>query len=114
VGDNNACFDNGLCRVPDRLSGFEGSNDSHRNEAIRNDNMPQFANGSFDPETVVVLRGAVDRAWRALPHDRQTAQNKSLIADAVVKHATAGERDPLSLSHSALRTLSPGAGDGAL
>jgi hypothetical protein len=50
--------------------------------------MPQFANSSFDPETVIILRGAVDRAWRALPHDRQTFQNKNLIADAIVQSAS--------------------------
>ena len=76
--------------------------------------MPQFANGSLDPETVVVLRGAVERAWRALPHERQMELNKNLIADALVHSAAEGERDPGLLSDFALRTLCLEARHGAL
>jgi hypothetical protein len=67
--------------------------------------MPQFANSSFDPETVIILRAAVDRAWRSLPHDRQTVQNRNLIADAILQSASDGERDLVLLSDSALKTL---------
>jgi hypothetical protein len=76
--------------------------------------MTTFASGSFDPEAVILSRGAVDRAWRTLPHERQTDRNKNLIADAIVHSAAEGERDPVLLSYFALTTLSLGARHGAL
>lgn len=53
---------------------------------------------TFDPETLIALRVAVDRALNSLPPDRRTAIAKSRIAKAVVQSATWGERDPARLS----------------
>jgi len=53
--------------------------------------MLDFANSSFDPKSIVVLRGAADRAWRALSHKRQTVQNNNPIADTVVQSAAQRE-----------------------
>jgi hypothetical protein len=85
-----------------------------RSKAVGKARMSQFANSSFDPETVIVLRGAVDRAWCALAPDRQTVQNRDLIAGAIIQSASEGERDLVLLSDFALSTLCLEARHGAL
>jgi hypothetical protein len=52
-----------------------------------------IATVSFDPETLILLREAVDRAWGSLSLSRRTAQAKDSMARAVVQSATLGERD---------------------
>jgi hypothetical protein len=70
--------------------------------------LTPFGSESFDSEAVILLRSAVDRAWRTLPHQRQTARNKNLIADAIVHSAVEGERDPVLLSILRSRRSAPG------
>jgi hypothetical protein len=53
--------------------------------------------GVFDSESVRLMRAALDQAWEALPPDRQTAETRERIAQAVVNLATQWERDPARL-----------------
>ena len=63
----------------------------------------------FDPETVVVMRSALDDAWSSLPSKRQTLGRESALAAAIVMLAARGERDLVSLSRDALKTIATGA-----
>jgi hypothetical protein len=47
----------------------------------------------FDPETIAMLKGALDEAWSCLPAG-QTAVTQSLLAERILKAARDGERDP--------------------
>jgi len=51
--------------------------------------------GVFDSEALSLMRTALDHAWQALPPDRQTAETRERLAQAVVTLATQWERDPL-------------------
>jgi hypothetical protein len=56
----------------------------------------------FDPETLVLLRKALDDAWEALPEGSKSQTLKSEIAHRVLKQAADGVRDPVRLRASAL------------
>jgi hypothetical protein len=56
---------------------------------------------SFDPETVALMRVALDHAWSSLPRKRQTPGNRSTLAAAIVSLAAQGERDAVCLSRDA-------------
>jgi hypothetical protein len=60
---------------------------------------------SFDPETVTLMSAALDRAWSSLPPERQTPQTKSMLATAIVRLASQGERDAVRLSHGAFDAI---------
>ena len=60
---------------------------------------------SFDPETIVLMRNALDDAWCSLPSKRQTLRRKSALAAAIVRLTAQGERDSLFLSRAALKTI---------
>jgi hypothetical protein len=53
---------------------------------------------TFDPETVTILRAAVDRALASLPRRRHTIQTKNHLAEAIVQSALLGERNIERLS----------------
>ena len=50
--------------------------------------------GLFDSETLGLMRTALDHAWAALPPDRQTAETRERLAQAIVALAKQWERDP--------------------
>ena len=55
------------------------------------------AYGAYDPETVSLLRTALEQAWAALlPHQR-ARMTKSDMAERMLKLAAQGERDPVRL-----------------
>jgi hypothetical protein len=62
-------------------------------------------NASYDPDTVRILREVLDDAWATLPSDQQTQTEKSALALAILRFASAGERDPTRLSALALDSL---------
>jgi hypothetical protein len=76
--------------------------------------MPACTSSSFDPETVAILRAAVDRAWRNLPWDRRTAQIKTSVAEGIIRSAMQGERDPVRLDLIAIAAGGTEARDAAL
>ena len=69
---------------------------------------------SFDPETLIVLRAAVDRAWASLPASRRTTEIRNRMAHAIVQSATLGERDVRRLSAYAVTVTRAGGTDAAL
>ena len=56
----------------------------------------------YDPETLLVLRNALDEAWALLPDDRKSESQKSLMAQRILKNAAEGVRDPVRLRAYAL------------
>ena len=53
--------------------------------------------GSYDPETITLLRSVLDAAWNSLSPTQQAHISKSVLADRVLKLAARGERDPARL-----------------
>ena len=60
------------------------------------------AMAQYDPETLIVLRQALDDAWALLPIERKTEILKSEMAQRILKRAGEGVRDPARLRASAL------------
>ncbi|HZE55711.1 MAG TPA: hypothetical protein VE111_20845 [Bradyrhizobium sp.] len=56
----------------------------------------------YDPETLIVLRNALDEAWALLPDDRKSESQKSDMAQRILRQAAEGVRDPARLRASAL------------
>jgi len=64
--------------------------------------MRQFESGAFDPDTVILMRRAVDQTWDCLPHFQQALTSKEAIAEAICHLAADGERDLVRLCTYAL------------
>jgi hypothetical protein len=60
---------------------------------------------SFDPETLVLLRAAMDEAARALPPRGRTISARRVMARAILNLAALGERNPQRLRRSALAAI---------
>jgi hypothetical protein len=60
---------------------------------------------SFDPETVTLLRTALDAAWDALPPERRVRTSKSDLAVRLLRIAAQGERDPIRLRARAVLSV---------
>ena len=58
--------------------------------------------GAYDPETLNVMREALDQAWALLPQDCKNKFLKVDMADRVLRKAAVGERDPAALRVAAL------------
>ena len=56
----------------------------------------------YDPETLTVLRAALDEAWALLPENRKSEAQKSDMAQRILRKAAEGVRDPFRLRASAL------------
>jgi hypothetical protein len=63
---------------------------------------------AYDPETLNVLRHALDQAWALLPDERKATIQKSDLADRILKRAATGERDPVKLRTAAVVGLLKG------
>jgi hypothetical protein len=59
----------------------------------------------FDPETVTLMKTALDDAWGCLPPAMKATVLKSALAERIVKSATEGERDRKRLRDAALSGL---------
>lgn len=66
--------------------------------------MKDFANASFPPETIGLMKTAMDGAVAALPHPVSSACVQS-IAETILRTAQAGETDPKTLERMALLEL---------
>jgi hypothetical protein len=64
---------------------------------------------AYDPETLDVMRRALDEAWASLPEDRKNKFLKIDMADRVLSRAATGERDPAKLQAAALVGTTPNA-----
>jgi hypothetical protein len=56
-----------------------------------------IAFASFDPESLAILQAALDRAWDDLPSHRRTPETKERMAEAIMRSAAEGQRDPIRL-----------------
>ncbi len=56
----------------------------------------------FDPETIALLKAALEEAWKLLAPDEQAKTAKSLLAERILKQAAAGERERKKLIRAAL------------
>ena len=57
---------------------------------------------SYDPETIALLRTALDDAWSLLPTSRKSDLFKSEMAQRILKQAANGVRDPVRLQAYAI------------
>ena len=63
------------------------------------------ASMSFDPETVTLLREALDDAWACLRPEQRATMQKTALAERMLKSAARGERDRKRLRDAALMDL---------
>jgi len=56
----------------------------------------------YTPETLKLLRDALDDAWAALRPDERARATKSMLATRLLELAAEGERDPARLRSAAL------------
>jgi hypothetical protein len=66
--------------------------------------MKDFANASFSPDKIEILKGAMDAAIATLP-EPVSSSNVQLIAESILRHAKNGELDPQTLGCMALLEL---------
>jgi hypothetical protein len=66
--------------------------------------MDNFANASFAPDLIAVMQDALEGAVSTLPHPVSSNHIKS-IAEAILRSANEGERDPNTLQTMALLEL---------
>lgn len=66
--------------------------------------MKDFSNASFPPETLSVMKNALDAAVASLPEPVSSAHVQSL-AETILRTAKEGERNPATLQRMALMEL---------
>jgi hypothetical protein len=66
--------------------------------------MKDFANASFPPEVISVMEQALEAAVATLP-EPVSAHHVQFIAEAILRAAHSGERDPVALQRVALLEL---------
>jgi hypothetical protein len=66
--------------------------------------MKDFSNASFLPETIGLMKAAMDAAVATLPEPVSSAHVQS-IAETILRTAKDGERNPVTLQRMALMEL---------
>jgi hypothetical protein len=66
--------------------------------------MKDFSNASFPPDTIGIMKNALDAAVASLPEPVSSAHVQS-IAETILRTAREGERNPLTLQIIALMEL---------
>jgi hypothetical protein len=66
--------------------------------------MKDFSNASFPPEVISVMDAALDAAVASLPEPVHSSHVQA-IAEAILRAAHGGERDPMVLKRLALMEL---------
>ena len=66
--------------------------------------MLDFSNASFAPETIDVMKAALDAAVASLPGPVSSGHIQA-IAETILRTAKEGERDPVILQRMALMEL---------
>ena len=61
--------------------------------------------GWFEPETVTVLKTALDEAWTALSAEQRAHTSRTDMAVRILKLARKGVRDPVRLRTGALTAV---------
>jgi len=67
--------------------------------------MRKADGGSFDPETIEIMRTALDEAWVSLPPDARAGLHKTVLAEGILRAAAQGERDLAHLRSYALARI---------
>jgi hypothetical protein len=84
------------------LFGYVGNlTDSRHDESLEWD-YGGAAMAHYDPETLIILRKALDEAWAAMPDSSKSVTLKSEMAQRILKQAADGMRDPVGLRASSL------------
>jgi hypothetical protein len=73
--------------------------------------MKDFSNASFPPETIGLMKEALDAAVASLPDPVSSAHVQS-IAETILRTARDGERSPATLQRMALMELQISPRDG--
>jgi hypothetical protein len=73
--------------------------------------MKDFSNACFSPETISIMKNALDAAVASLPDPVSSAHVNS-IAETILRTARDGERDPATLQRMALMELQLAPRDG--
>lgn len=66
--------------------------------------MKDFANAAFPPEVISVMEQALEHAIATLP-EPVSAHHVQFVAEAILRAAHAGERDPLVMKRLAMMEL---------
>jgi len=66
--------------------------------------MKDFSNAAFSPDTIGIMKNALDAAVASLPEPVNSAHVQS-IAETILRTAKEGERDPATLLRIALMEL---------
>jgi hypothetical protein len=66
--------------------------------------MKDFANASFPPDTIALMKGAMDAAVSTLPESVSSVYVQA-IAETILRTAKEGERNPVVLQRLALMEL---------
>jgi hypothetical protein len=66
--------------------------------------MKDFSNASFAPETLDIMKKAMDAAVASLP-DPVCSAHVQFLAETILRTAKEGERDPSTLQRMALLEL---------
>src|SRR3954451_3034775 len=66
--------------------------------------MKDFSNASFPPETIAIMKVALDRAVASLP-DHISSAHVQAIAETILRTAKDGERNPVILQRMALMEI---------
>jgi hypothetical protein len=66
--------------------------------------MKDFSNASFPPETISIMKIALDGAVASLPEPVSSVHVQS-IAESILRSTKDGERDPATLQRMALLEL---------
>jgi hypothetical protein len=66
--------------------------------------MKDFSNASFPPETISIMKNALEAAVASLP-DPVSSGHVNSLAETILRTAREGERDPATLQRMALIEL---------
>jgi hypothetical protein len=69
--------------------------------------MPESSTAAFGPETIAVMRSALEQAWSSLTPEQQACTEQSTLALEIINLARQGENDPKRLCAHALTSISP-------
>jgi len=69
--------------------------------------MVRNEGGTFDPETIELMRSALDAAWESLTLEQQACVSQTLLAERILRAASRGERDLVRLRACALFSVVP-------
>ena len=69
--------------------------------------MVRNEGGTFDPETIDLMRSVLDAAWASLLPEQQASMSRTVLAERILRGAALGERDPARLRARALFSVAP-------